>query len=266
VHTLRTLGDARAIVADVAKAKRAVIVGASFIGLEAAASLRKRGLDVKVVGREAIPLARILGDEVGRFVRRVHEENGVTFKLGITPTRITPSEVTLSDGSSLAADLVVTGVGVRPRTALAESAGLRVDDGIVVDASLRTSVADVYAIGDVARYPYDGDAVRIEHFAVAERQGQAVARTIAGRGEPYQDVPFFWSQHHDVTLSYVGHAESFDAPEVHGSLEKRDAIVAYRRGGRVRAVLTVGRDRASLEAERALQSGDAKALETLLRA
>jgi NADPH-dependent 2,4-dienoyl-CoA reductase/sulfur reductase-like enzyme/nitrite reductase/ring-hydroxylating ferredoxin subunit len=266
VHTLRTLGDARAIVADVAKAKRAVIVGASFIGLEAAASLRKRGLDVTVVGREAIPLARILGDEVGRFVRRVHEENGITFKLGITPTRITPSEVTLSDGSSLAADLVVTGVGVRPRTALAESAGLRVDDGIVVDASLRTSVADVYAVGDVARYPYDGDAVRIEHFAVAERQGQAVARTIAGRGEPYQDVPFFWSQHHDVTLSYVGHAESFDAPEVHGSLEKRDAIVAYRRGGRVRAVLTVGRDRASLEAERALQSGDAKALETLLRA
>jgi NADPH-dependent 2,4-dienoyl-CoA reductase/sulfur reductase-like enzyme len=127
----------------------------------------------------------------------------------------------------------------------------------------------VYAVGDVARHPYDGELVRIEHFAVAERHGQAVARTIAGRGAPYRDVPFFWSQHHDVTLAYVGHAQSFDTPEVHGSLKKRDAIVAYRRAGRVRAVLTVGRDRASLDAELALRQrdkGDAKGIEALLRA
>jgi NADPH-dependent 2,4-dienoyl-CoA reductase/sulfur reductase-like enzyme/nitrite reductase/ring-hydroxylating ferredoxin subunit len=269
VHTLRTLADARAIIADLAKAKRAVVLGASFIGLEAAASLRKRGLDVTVVGPEAIPLARILGDEVGRFVRDVHEENGVMFKLGRTPARITSSEVTLSDGSSLPADLVVMGVGVRPRTKLAEEAGLRVDNGVVVDDGFRASLPGVYAVGDVARYPYDGDLVRIEHFAVAERHGQAVARAIAGRGAPYRDVPFFWSQHHDVTLAYVGHAQSFDTPEVHGSLKKRDAIVAYRREGRVRAVLTVGRDRASLDAELALRErdkGDAKAIEALLLA
>jgi NADPH-dependent 2,4-dienoyl-CoA reductase/sulfur reductase-like enzyme len=268
VHTLRTLADARAIIADLAKAKRAVVIGASFIGLEAAASLRKRGLDVTVVGPEATPLARILGDEVGRFVREVHEENGVVFKLGRTPARITSSEVVLSDGSALPADVVVVGVGVRPRTKLAEEAGLRVDNGVVVDESFRASLPDVYAVGDVARHPYDGELVRIEHFAVAERHGQAVARTLAGRGAPYRDVPFFWSQHHDVTLAYVGHAQSFDAPEVHGSLKKRDAIVAYRRGGRVRAVLTVGRDRASLDAELALRNrdeGDAKAIEALLR-
>ena len=195
---------------------------------------------VTVVGPEAIPLARILGDEVGRFVRSVHEENGVAFELGLTPARITASEVVLSDGSSLPADVVVIGVGVRPRTKLAEEAGLRVDNGIVVDEGFRTSTPDVFAVGDVARYPYDGEPVRIEHFAVAVRHGQAVARIIAGRSQPYRDVPFFWSQHHDVTLSYVGHAQSFDAPEVRGDLKKRDAIVAYRRGGRVRAVLTVG--------------------------
>jgi NADPH-dependent 2,4-dienoyl-CoA reductase/sulfur reductase-like enzyme len=265
VHTLRTLADARAIIADLANAKRAVVLGASFIGLEAAASLRKRGLDVTVVGPDAIPLARILGDEVGRFVQGVHEANGVAFRLGRTPRRITRSEVELSDGSSLAADLVVVGVGVRPRTKLAEEAGLHVDNGVVVDESFRTSLPGVYAIGDVARYPHDGELVRIEHFAVAERHGQAVARTIAERGAPFRDVPFFWSQHHDVTLAHVGHAPSFDALEVHGSLQKRDAIVAYRRAGHVRAVLTVGRDRASLDAELALQKGDAKAIDALLR-
>jgi NADPH-dependent 2,4-dienoyl-CoA reductase/sulfur reductase-like enzyme/nitrite reductase/ring-hydroxylating ferredoxin subunit len=264
VHTLRTLADSRAIVAGAEQAKHAVVLGASFIGLEAAASLRKRGLQVTVVGPEAIPLARVLGDEVGRFVRRVHEENGVVFRLGLKPSRITATEVALSDGSSVPADLVVMGVGVRPVTKLAEEAGLRVEGGIVVDDALRTSAADVFAAGDVARYPYDGELVRVEHFAVAERHGQAVARTIVGRGQPYRDVPFFWSQHHDVTLSYVGHAQAFDAPEVHGDLNGRDAIVGYRHGGRIRAVLTVGRDHTSLEAERALQTGDTKALEALL--
>jgi NADPH-dependent 2,4-dienoyl-CoA reductase/sulfur reductase-like enzyme/nitrite reductase/ring-hydroxylating ferredoxin subunit len=266
VHTLRTLADSRGIVERAGTAKRAVVIGASFLGLEAAASLRKRGLDVTVVGPEALPLARILGDDVGRFVRAVHEENGVAFKLGLKPLRITASEVALEGGSSVAGDLVVMAVGVRPRTKLAEAAGLRVDNGIVVDGSLRASAEDVFAAGDVARYPYDGELVRVEHFAVAVRHGQAIARTLTGHAQPHREIPFFWSQHHDVTLSYVGHAEAFDPPEVHGDLKKRDAIVAYRKGGRVRAVLTVGRDHASLEAERALQTGEAKALEALLHA
>jgi NADPH-dependent 2,4-dienoyl-CoA reductase/sulfur reductase-like enzyme len=265
VHTLRTLADSRAIVAGAVKAKRAVVIGAGYIGLEAAASLRKRGLDVTVVGPETIPLARIVGDEVGRFVRSVHEANGVAFKLGLKPARITASEVVLSDGSALPAELVVVGVGVRPRTELAARAGLRVENGIVVDALFGTSLPDVYAIGDVARVPYDGELVRVEHFAVAIRHGQALARTLVGREQPFRDVPFFWSQHHDVTLNYVGHAPTFDPPAVVGDLKKRDAIVAYRKGGRVRAVLTVGRDHASLEAERALQTGDEAGLEALLR-
>jgi NADPH-dependent 2,4-dienoyl-CoA reductase/sulfur reductase-like enzyme/nitrite reductase/ring-hydroxylating ferredoxin subunit len=266
VHRLRTLADSRAIAAATAKARRAVILGASFIGLEAAASLRKRGLEVTVVGPEAVPLARILGEEIGKFVRQVHEDNGVKFRLGSRPTQITLSDVTLEGGGVLPADVVVMGVGVRPRTQLAEAAGLRVDNGVVVDERFRASSPGVYAAGDVARYPYDGALVRIEHFAVAERHGQAVAREIAGRGNPHSTVPFFWSQHHDVTLSYVGHAATFDLPRVVGDLAKRDAIVGYRHEGRIRAVLTVGRDAASLAAERALQIGDAGALEALLRA
>ena len=262
VHVLRTLADATAIIDALGRVKQAVVIGASFIGLEAAASLRKRGLEVAVVGHDAVPLGRILGDEVGRFVRRIHEANGVAFHMEKKPLSISESAVTLSDGTSLPADLVILGVGVRPRTALADAAGLKVDNGIVVDEHLRTSAPDVYAAGDVARFPYDGALVRVEHFVVAERHGQAIARTLMGR-PGHQSVPFFWSQHHDVTLNYVGHAEHFDTPEVLGDLDKRDATVLYRDKGRVRAVLTVGRDRASLLFERALETGDVRAVAAL---
>ena len=265
VHLLRTLGDARGIIGQLGAGKRAAIIGSSFIGLEAAASLRKRGIDVIVVGPGSVPLERSLGHGVGLFVQRMHENNGVVFRLGRRPVRITPTEVTLSDGSSIPADLVVMGVGVRPRTNLAQAAGLRVQDGIVVDDWLRTSMPDVYAAGDVARYPYEGALVRIEHFAVAERHGQEVARTIVGRSTtPRRAVPFFWSQHYDVTLSYVGHSERVETARVTGDLAKLDASVVYRDGGRVRAVLTVGRDRFALEVERAMETGDAAALEALV--
>jgi NADPH-dependent 2,4-dienoyl-CoA reductase/sulfur reductase-like enzyme/nitrite reductase/ring-hydroxylating ferredoxin subunit len=264
VHLLRTLADARGIIGQIGRAKRAAIIGSSFIGLEAGASLRKRGLEVTIVGSDSVPLERALGREVGRFVQRVHEDNGVVFRLGRKPTRITPTEVTLSDGSAIPADLVVMGVGVRPRTALAEAAGLRLQDGIVVDEQLRTSAANVYAAGDVARYPYEGALVRIEHFVVAERHGQEVARTVMGRTASRRAVPFFWSQHHDVTLSYIGHAEHAETARVVGDLAKRDAAVVYRDKGRVRAVLTIGRDRLGLEVERAMETGDASTLEALV--
>jgi NADPH-dependent 2,4-dienoyl-CoA reductase/sulfur reductase-like enzyme len=182
------------------------------------------------------------------------------------PTAIGEDAVTLEDGRALPADLVVLGVGVKPRTALAEKAGLRTDDGVVVDAFLRTGAPQVWAAGDVARYPEPrlGELVRIEHWVVAERQGQAVARDMLGLGTPFRDVPFFWSQHYDVTLSYVGHASGWDAIEVKGSLAARDAAVVYRRGGRVLAVATVGRDRQSLAAEAAMAQGDDGALEAVL--
>jgi apoptosis-inducing factor 3 len=263
VHTLRTLADSRSIVTAATSGGPAVVIGASFIGLEVAASLRARNVDVTVVGPEAVPLARVLGDEVGAFVRQVHEDKGVQFQLGRKPVRITVERVVLDDGLELDARLVVLGVGVRPRLDLATAAGLTVDRGIVVDAELRAGPG-IWAAGDVARYPWDGQLVRIEHWQVAVRHGQAVARSILGRGAT-RDVPFFWSQHHDVTLGYVGHAERFDRAEVKGDLAAKDAHVVFREGDRIRAVATIGRDRLALEVEAAMEREDREAVETLVR-
>jgi 3-phenylpropionate/trans-cinnamate dioxygenase ferredoxin reductase subunit len=268
VHLLRTLGDSDAIIARAASARRAVVVGASFIGLEAAAALRQRELDVTVVGREAVPLARVFGEDIGRAVQSLHEQHGVAFRLGRSPRSIGADELVLDDGSRLPADLVVVGVGVAPRVELARAAGLEVDDGIVVDERLRTSAPDVWAAGDVARHrdPRTGERVRIEHFVVAERQGQAAARALLGDERPYVDVPFFWSQHYDVSFSYVGHSARWDRIDTRGSLEARDFAAFYSKAGRVLAVVTVGRDRLALRAEAALEVGNDEALAALLAA
>ena len=262
VHVLRTLTDSRAIIAAAVKGAPAVIIGASFIGLEAAASLRARGMTVTVVGPEDVPLARILGDEVGHFIQGVHEANGVTFALGRKPTAIAADRVTLDDGSTLPAALVVIGVGVKPRLELAAAAGLVVDKGIVVDAELRAA-PNIWAAGDVARFPWHGSAVRIEHWQVAVRHGQAAARSMLGL-PARADVPFFWTQHHDVTLNYVGHAEHFAPPVVHGSLPARDAHVVYRERTAIKAVVTLGRDKLALEVERAMERDDQAALAKLV--
>ena len=261
VHTLRTLADSRAIIARAGQAKQAVVVGASFIGLEAAASLRARGLEVHVVAPEARPLERILGAEVGDFVRGLHEEHGVKFHLGDGVVDIGERDVGLKSGARGPAERVVVGIGVRPATQLAEQAGLAVERGVLVDLELRSSAPDVYAAGDVARFPDAlGNPVRIEHWAVAQRMGQAAARSLLGERARFAAVPFFWSAHYDVTIAYVGHAEAWDKIDVHGSLAGRDATVAYRRDGITLAVATVGRDHVSLTAEAAFERGDQAAL------
>jgi NADPH-dependent 2,4-dienoyl-CoA reductase/sulfur reductase-like enzyme/nitrite reductase/ring-hydroxylating ferredoxin subunit len=266
VLVLRTLADSRAIIARAKSGARAVVLGASFIGLEVAASLRKRGVEVDVVGPETIPLARVVGDKLGTYVRALHEKNGVTFHLGRTPERIEPQGVVLDDGTTLPADFVVVGVGVTPRTTLAEQAGLTIDRGVVVDDHLRTSDPDIYAAGDIAAFPYarSGERVRIEHWQVAERQGQAVARAMLGIGGPYGDVPFFWSAHYDVTLSYTGHAQRWDRIRERGSLEAGKHVSAFERDGKVLAVVTVGDDHAGLEAEAAMEAGDEAKLAKLV--
>ena len=227
VHYLRTLDDGRAIIRAAGGARRAVVLGASFIGLEVAAALRARHLEVHVVAPGRRPLERVLGPEFGDFIRTLHEAHGVVFHLGRTASAIEGGTVVLQDGERLAADLVVAGVGVRPRIELAEQAGLRVDNGIMVDRFLETSAPGVFAIGDAARWPdpRGGGQVRIEHWVVAQRQGQAVARAIIGERVPFTDVPFFWTHLYDVAISYVGHAERWDAIEIDGSFQDRDCTV-----------------------------------------
>ncbi|MES1256513.1 MAG: FAD-dependent oxidoreductase, partial [Acidobacteriota bacterium] len=266
VFTLRTERDAHGIIARLATAKRAVVLGSSFIGLEAAASLRKRGLEVHVVSPARLPLLKVLGPELGGFVKTLHEEKGVVFHLGRKPAAIHEHAVVLDNGSTLAAELVVMGVGVRPNTALAEAAGLHVDRGIVVDEYLRTSAPDVYAAGDVARYPADGGTLRIEHWVLAQRQAQTLARNLLGARERFRAVPFFWSQHYDVPINYTGHAEPWDAVQVAGSLADRNCLIAYRSRARIVAVASIYRDRDCLRAEDALARNDQPALEQLMRA
>jgi NADPH-dependent 2,4-dienoyl-CoA reductase/sulfur reductase-like enzyme/nitrite reductase/ring-hydroxylating ferredoxin subunit len=255
VHYLRSFADSSALVDKARSARHAVVVGASFIGLEVSASLRARGLAVDVVAPHRVPLERVMGQEVGRFIQMLHEAHGVVFHLGQTVTRVDGRTATLGDGTTLDADLFVFGVGVRPAIALAEKAGLASDRGIAVNEYLETSVPGIFAAGDVARWPdrRTGQRIRVEHWVVAERQGQVAARNMLGYRERFDAVPFFWSQHYDITINYVGHAEQWDSVHIDGTLDSHDCAVTYRNGNRALAVATISRDRESLQAELAME-------------
>jgi apoptosis-inducing factor 3 len=255
VHLLRSLADSRSIIKAAENAKRAVVIGASFIGLEVAASLRARKIEVHVVAPEKRPLEKVFGPELGDFVRSLHEEHGVVFHLEDGVTGIDAKSVTLKSGAKLDAELVVTSVGVRPRLALAEKAGLAIDRGLSVNEYLETSARGIFAAGDIARYPdaYTRERIRVEHWVVAERQGQTAALNMLGKRTPYGAVPFFWSQHYDVPINYVGHAEKWDAIEVEGDVMKRDGFVRYKQGGRTLAIASIYRDKQCLEEALAME-------------
>ncbi|HEY6024854.1 MAG TPA: FAD-dependent oxidoreductase [Pseudolabrys sp.] len=259
VHTLRSLADCRAIIERAKAAHRAVVLGASFIGLEVAAALRARDIEVHVVAPEQRPMERVLGPEMGDFVRTLHEQHGVIFDLEDTIVGIDSHHATLKSGRRLEADIVVMGVGVRPRVALAERAKLTLDRGVVVNPYLETSITGIYAAGDIARWPdpYSGESIRVEHWVVAERQGQTAALNMLGHREKFTAVPFFWSQHYDIPINYVGHAEKWDELAIDGDIAGKDCLLRFRRNGRTLAVASIFRDVESLQAEVAMEQGAA---------
>jgi NADPH-dependent 2,4-dienoyl-CoA reductase/sulfur reductase-like enzyme len=259
VRTLRTLKDSRAIIALAATARQVVVLGASFIGLEVAASLRARKIEVHVVAPDKRPMERVLGPQIGDFVRALHEEHGVIFHLEDSASAIAGNRITLKSGKTLTADVVVAGIGVRPRLQLAEQAGIALDRGVLVDAFLETNAPGIFAAGDIARWPdpHSGDNIRVEHWVVAERQGQTAALNMLGQRARFTAVPFFWSQHYDVPINYVGHAEKWDELAIAGDLAAKDCLVKYKRAGRVLAVASIYRDLDSLEAELAMEQGAA---------
>jgi len=254
---LRTLDDSRRIVEKAKNANRAVVIGSSFIGLEVAWSLRERKLEVAVVGKESLPLEKVLGREMGNLVRETHELHGVKFHLGHTPEAIHDKHVQLDDGTKLDCDLVVVGIGVHPNTQLAEQSGIATDNGVLVNEFLETNVPGIFAAGDIARWPDPRvGRIRVEHWVVAQRQGQTAARNILGAREPFVVPPFFWSNHFDLHIHYVGHGSGGDRSNVSGDLKAKNASVIFKSGDKLTAVASVGRDRENLEAEVALERGE----------
>ncbi|MGE5563393.1 MAG: FAD-dependent oxidoreductase [Bacillota bacterium] len=256
VYTLRTVADARAIGQFARPGARAVIIGASFIALEAAAALRQRQVEVDIVSVEEVPLDRVFGRELGAQLQLLHERNGVRFHLSSVVAGFDGEAVTLAAGERVPADLVLVGIGVRPRTAIAESAGAVVENGVVVDDFLETSIPGIYAAGDIAAYPdpISGERVRIEHWAVAERQGQVAAANMLGHRKRFDSAPFFWTEQYGVPLRYVGRGSGWDAVTVEGTLDSGSLAARYFVGGDHCATATIGRDRENLEDELRLEA------------
>ena len=253
VFLLRTADDAERIVVAAGGAKRAVVLGAGFIAMEAAASLCERGLGVTVVAPQQAPFEKQLGAEVGGAFRRLHERQGVAFRLGAQAAAIEGEgrvqAVVLKDGSRLPAELVVAGLGVRPATEMLRGVERREDGGVTTDAGLGIGPG-LFAAGDIAAFPLRGDgaSVRVEHWRVAEQHGRVAALNMLGRRVAYDAVPYFWTIHFKKRLDYAGHAEKWDEVVIDGELETPDFAAFYVQDGRVAAVAGWGRDRAMVAA------------------
>lgn len=229
VAYLRTVEDSDRLQQAFGKGRRIVVVGAGWIGLEVAAAARSAGSDVTVFEMEDLPLLRVLGPTVAEVFADLHREHGVDLRLG---AEVTPADL---EG----ADLVVAGIGVRPRVDLAHSGGLDVDNGVLVDSRLRSSVPSVLAVGDIANHahPRLGRRIRVEHWDTAIKQGKVAAHNLAGGDEEYEEMPYFFTDQYDLGMEYVGHASAEDEVVVHGSLEDREFRAFWLRDGDVVAAM-----------------------------
>jgi 3-phenylpropionate/trans-cinnamate dioxygenase ferredoxin reductase subunit len=249
VFYLRNLADALAIRRASEGARRVVVIGAGFIGAEVAATSRRRGLDVTVLEMLPVPLQRGLGDVVGAIYADIHRDHGVDLRLseGIRSFQGDGrlERVVTASGSTIECDLAVVGVGVQPEIDWLIGSGVTLDNGVLVDELCRTNVPDVFAAGDVANWwhPTLGERLRVEHYENGQNQGVAAARSMLGIGEPYEPVPYFWSDQYDLTLQYVGHASGLDDVVFRGDISSRKFLAFYLRDGRLRAALGINRFR-----------------------
>jgi len=260
-HALRSRKDAEAILADLEAAETAVVVGASFIGLEVACSLRAREIEVHIVAPEQTPLANIFGEQIGNRIKRTHEESGVIFHLGQTVKEFTGqqrvSEVVLADGSRLKADLVIIGVGIKPAVDFLEGSGLVKDGAVPVNGRLESSAQGIFAAGDIALVPdgRSGKPRRIEHWVEAGRQGMHAARCMLGSKEEYREVPFFWSKQYGSSLRYIGYAPAFDQVVFRGSVTDKFFLAGFYLNDNLVAAASVGKARELIRLGQLLEAG-----------
>lgn len=249
VFLLRSFSDTDALIAAAEEGKRVVVIGASFIGMEAASSLKTRGCDVTVVAPGEAPFEKVLGAEIGKLFQRIHESNGVNFRLGekvkgFAGTGDHVDAVVLENGERLEAELVVVGIGVRPATGFLKGIKLHQDGGVIADEFLRIA-DDVYAAGDIVHFPDQrtNELTRIEHWRTAMQEGRTAAHNMAGNRKVFDAVPFFWTVQFDAKLRYVGHAKDWDEIIFQGDVEKQDFIAFYVKDNRILAVAGMNRDR-----------------------
>ena len=242
---LRSVGDSLRLQAAIRNASRVAVIGAGWIGSEVAASARQMGADVVLVEPAPTPLYGVLGETIGGVFAQLHTDHGVELRLGTGLRELrgttTVSEIVLEDGRVEPADVVVVGVGVTPRTELASTAGLVIDNGIVVDQYLESSSAGIYAAGDVASawHPHYGRHIRVEHWANALNQGPTAGRNATGQRDAYDRLPYFFSDQYDLGMEYVGYAAKDDSVVVRGDLDAREFIAFWHRDGKVTAAMNV---------------------------